>query len=70
MANHIVAESEQFKTIYSTMHQVNSLLIAVEQSGIEMDSGDVLAAIAGIKALAFVASETLDKLGDLEVLNG
>lgn len=67
MPNRTVSGSQHYRHICETMHQVNALLIAVEQSGMEMDNGDVMAAIGGIQALTFSISESLDKVGDLEV---
>lgn len=67
MPNRTVSVSQHYKNISETMHQVNALLIAVGQSGPEMDNGDVMAAIGGIKALTFSMSEALEKVGDLEV---
>lgn len=69
MPNRTVADNHHYQSTQITLHQVNSLLIAVEQHGVEMELGDVLAAIGGIKALANSASESLDKFGDMEVRN-
>lgn len=67
MPNRTVSGSQHYKHISETMHQVNALLIAVGQSGPEMDNGDVMAAIGSIKALVFSVSEALEKVGGLEV---
>lgn len=66
----MVADNSHYKCVYDTMHQINALLIAVEQSGMGMDSGDVMAAIGGIQELARKMSESLDKVGDMEVSHG
>ena len=66
----MVADDYHYKFAYDTMHQINALLIAVEHSGMAMDSGDVLAAIGGIQELARKMSESLDKVGDMEVHHG
>lgn len=70
MSNRTVAQNHHYKLACTAMHHINALLIAVEQHGIEMDSGDVLAAIGGIQAIAINVSRSLDKLGDMEVLHG
>jgi|GEM_PF-6726959 len=67
MANHTVADSHDYKSACIVTQQVSALLIAVGESCPKMDTYDVLAAITGIQKLIINVSESLEKVGDLEV---
>lgn len=70
MSDSTVFQNHHYKMAWIAMRQIEALLEAIEQSGMEMDAGAVLAAIGGIQVIASKMSESLDRIGDIEVAHG
>lgn len=52
---------------HSVLLQASSLQMALEMSAFDMERGDLVAAMCGIRGLTLMACEALEKMKNLEV---